>query len=421
MVAPQVSRGDFWELPGPTRILEKVLSGFSRGNNVTVVIPEFMDASDFGAAIRDRLEGLRPTHVVRLGGAAQDRNTSVLDAMEQDVAIASLEGGPPLSVRHLLTDWLIASQVALVVDLTCIHPDDLDEWARALRRYSDFMKPQIASSRVGLVVLCRDRHIEVLPPTDVDVSHLWWWGVMDRLDMLFALRHDRMTGPEGEVRMNMVVEIGAFDSGLVRHLLERWNGDHRRVLDPLLEYGRSVHDPAIVAAHADSLGLQFQRVIRGAPVPLTMRSAWNAGLLDLWEGSASWHRSFLAVLATERPDAMREIRRLAWRAQVATLLPSIEFSRHAIARSVAPLYRNLHPGSPLAAKCPSEAHVEALDYAELQDYLKSVGRDPGLSEKERIVNRLRQFRNRLAHVDPRDSEQIRELLHVIHEARELAR
>lgn len=416
-----MSGDGIWELPGPTRFIEKVLSGVSRGNNVTVVIPEFLEASDFTAEIHARLDAVRPAHIVRLGHPARDRSTGVLDAMERDLAIAARDGGAPLSVRHLLTDWLIDSQAALVLDLTRIHRDDLDEWARALCRNADFMRPQVANKRVGVVVLCRDRDLEVLPPTDVNVSYLWWWGVMDRLDMLFASRHDRVGGPEGEVRMNMVVEIGAFDPGLVHHLLERWDGDHRRVLDPLVEYGRSVHDPAIVAAHSANFELQLQRVIPGDPVPPSMRSAWNAGLLELWEGAASWHRSFLAALVPERPDAMREIMRLAWRAQVATLLPSIEFSRHAIARSVASLHTKLHPGSKLAASCTSEADVEALEYSDLQEYLRSVGRDPWLSDLERIVSRLRRFRNRLAHVDPRDSEQIRELLGLIHEAREVAR
>lgn len=410
-----------WELPGPTRIMEKVLSGVSRGNNVTVVVPEFRDASDFTAEIHARLDGVRRTHLVRLGDSHPDRSADVLDAMERDLAIASQDAGAPLSVRHLLTDWLIASQDALVLDLTRIDCDDLDEWARALRRHADFMRPQVAGKRVGLVVLCRDRHLEVLPPNDVNVSYLWWWGVMDRLDMLFASRNERMVGPDGEVRMNMVVEIGAFDSGLVRYLLERWDGDHRRVLYPLVEYGRSVHDSATVAAHSESFELQLQRVIPGEPVPASMRSAWNAGLLELWEGAACWHRSFLAALVPDRPDALREIMRLVWRAQVATLLPSIEFSRHAIARSVAPFCTKLNPGSKLAGSCSSEADVEALDYSDLQEYLRSIGRDPRFGEMERIVSRLRRFRNRLAHVDPPDSDQIRELLDLIHEAREAAR
>jgi hypothetical protein len=416
-----VSGQGIWELPGPTRFIEKVLSGFSRGNNVTVVIPEFLDASDFTREIHARLDAVRRTHVVRLGEFDAERSADALNAMERDLSIASHVGGAPLSVRHLLTDWLIASQDALVLDLTRIHRDDLDEWARALHRYADFMRPQVASRRVGLVILCRDRHLEVLPPTDVNVSYLWWWGVLDRLDMLFASRNERMVGPEGEVRMNMVVEIGAFDPGLVRHLLERWDGDHRRVIDPLAEYGRSAHDPDTVAEHSESFELQLQRVIPGDPVPASMRSAWNAGLLELWEGAACWHRSFLAALVPHRPDAIREIMRLAWRAQVATLLPSIEFSRHAIARSVAPFRTRLHPGSKLAGSCTSEADVEALEYSDLQEYLRSIGRDPRFSDMERIVSRLRRFRNRLAHVDPRDSDQVRELLGLINEAREAAR
>jgi hypothetical protein len=283
------------------------------------------------------------------------------------------------------------------------------------------MRPQPSGRRVGVVVLCRDKDLELLPSPDVNVSHVWWWGVMDRLDMLFATRDERPPGLDGEVRMNMIVELGAFDIGLVRHLLARWDGDHRRLIDPLVEYGRSVHDAEIAEAHAEAFSLQLQRVIPGDPVPSSLRSAWNAGLLELWEGTASWHRSFLAFLAPERPDALRELTRLAWRAQVATFLPSIEFARHAIARSVADLRKNLPPHSVLAKACKTDAAVQRLEYKELQDYLRTVGNDPRLRDLERLVDRLRRFRNRLAHVDPRSTEQIHELLKLIQEAREAAR
>jgi len=421
MVEPEMSGDGLWELPGPTRVIGKALAEISHGNNVTVVLPESEDSSGIAAEIHARLDEVRPTHIVRPRESGSTLGGDLLDQIEKELGVAAPPNGAPLSVRYLMTDWLIASKYVLIVDLTRFGPDDLSEWSRTLHRHAAFMRPQYPSERVGAVVLCRDKDLEALPPVDVNVTHIWWWGVMDRLDMLFATREDRIPGPDGEVRMNMIVELGAFDIGLVQHLVARWDGDHRRLLDPLIEYGRSVHDPTISAAHAEGFRLQVQRVIVGDPVPPSLRSAWNAGLLELWEGTACWHRSFLAALAPERPDAMRELMRLAWRAQVATFLPSIEFARHGIARSVAGLHLNLAPDSELRKICRSEADVEGLEYMELQNYLRSVGRDPRLGDLERLVSRLRRFRNKLAHVNPQNNDEIRELLGLIQNAREAAR
>jgi hypothetical protein len=421
MVDPTVTDDGLWELPGPTKVVGKVLAGISHGNNVTVVIPECQDAAGIAAQIHDRLDAVRPTHVLRPRATCSASDGDLLDQIEQELGVTAPPDGAPLSVRYVMTDWLISSQFLLIIDLTRFAPDEAEEWSRALHRHAAFMRPQPPGRRVGVVVLCRDKHLELLPSQDVNVTHVWWWGVLDRLDMLFATRDDRIPGPHGEVRMNMIVEIGAFDIGLVRHLVARWDGDHRRLIDPLVEYGKSAHDPEIAAAHAEGFSLQLQRVIPGDPVPSSLRPAWNAGLVELWEGAAGWHRSFLAALAPERPDALRELTRLAWRAQVATFLPSIEFARHAIARSVADLRRNLPSHSTLAKACESGADVEGLEYLELQEYLRAVGNDPRLRDLERLVDRLRRFRNRLAHVDPRNTEQIHELLELIQDAREAAR
>jgi hypothetical protein len=421
MVGGGLSPPGLWSLPGPTRFLASIRADVRAGKQVAAVLPHHGVADGFLDTAERALSEVRRVEVLRLGSEDLARADRLLEDLLARHRIPPPADGSPPSARHLLTDGYRTSGLTIIVDLTRVHPDDLGRWNRNLEHHAAYMKSLRDTERVGLVVACREGHVEQLPNPDVNVTHHWWWGVLQRLDVLIWSLDRRPVGPDGEVKANMIVELGAFDLELSSHLLTHWNGDFATADETLQRYGRTSGVRDLLASHRDDFALDIGRVVRGHAVPQGLRAAWDAGLVEMWEGVPSWHRSLLAELAGQRPDAARELTRLVWRAQVATLLPSVEFARHAIARSVSERRDGLREGSRFRSTCRDAKDVEMLEYADLKNYLKDLRGSARRNDLERSLESLRVYRNRLAHVDPLGAEGIRDLISVIQEARTAAR
>lgn len=412
---------DVWSLPGPARLVERVRTELIVGKQVVLVLPTSGVADGVVAALARMLSELRQIEVLRFGEEEHARADSLLYDLLSRNRVPLPEDGSPPSARHLLTDFYRSSGLTLIVDLTKAHPDDLGKWGRNLARHAAHMKSLRDSERVGLIVACRADQLDLVPSEDVNVTRHWWWGILGRLDVLLWSLDRRPEGPDGEVTANAIVELGAFDLKLTDHLLAVWDGDLGTAHETLRVYGRTsgiMDGPEGLREHTV---LDSGRTTPRGEVPRPLRSAWNAGLVQLWEGAVSWHRSALAELAPARPDADRELKRLVWRAQVATLLPNVEFARHAIARSVAEERDQLREDSKFRATCRSSKDVEMLEYTDLRDYLRDLRGNARRPDLEQVLDRLRFFRNRLAHVDPLRANRVRELISVIEKARAAAR
>lgn len=389
-----------WDLPGPSAYVARVVADIEEGRSVCVVQPAPGAPAGLHGAVKAGAGTRRTWDALRLGLGGDIGDGPIVDALfatfglnveDPDARLdaAALAGHPGWTHRLV---WVNA------------HDADADQfarWTRFLDEYTAAARPLPAHQRALFLTACTGTQAAALSPPDVTVvTHRWWFGVLTRLDTAVHVgtaAHGRGLDPALEAA---VVEVAAFDLALADELLASWKGD----IDAL---------GALVAAYAADVGLAVRADLPELPVdaPLPegiLRDLWSAGLAEVWGGSLCWHRAAVAADGTvDGGPAGMWWRHLVWRAQLATLLPDVEASRHRLALWCQAMRPHLPKGT------FDHSDIIAMDYGELKWVMGELPhgrRDP---DRRDLLEWLADARNALAHAEvlsPTDIEQGRRLL-----------
>lgn len=406
-----------WSLPGPSRFIERVLEYLNLGQQVIVILPRSGSADNFVDVIGDRLRHDRRVDRIDLGSSDERRLEQQVQRLLATVP-APESDSESLSLK-LLADGIRPAQRGLVVDVRSATQDDLAQWGRNLTRYAAHMRAVPRAGPEGVVSICSFEQLPELPEPDVGVHHIWWWGAIEPLDVLVSIQRLRPNEPDSDVRLNTVVELAAFDLNLAELLLREWTGTYSSLNELLLTHGRQLERLEESLRTTKALQLNLGGAQSKDRVPTNLRSHWDAGAVELWGSAPSWHRSALALAAPKSGEVDQELHRLVWRAQVAALIPSVEFARHAIARAAAMEIQKMSETSDLRKRYANPALVEQLDYNELGELLDRIPSNRR-SELNKVFRPLRRYRNKLAGVDFLFRDDVLKLLEVIQDARSQA-
>lgn len=354
----------WWELPGPAGFVQGMVDDLRDGRNVVVCLPDHAP------------DGL----ITELRGQA----TSAIECPWTSLQLHHLDGEAPgdLLFSRLVGDPAPDSvRSAGVFSRTsevaghCICLDGMGAevwpcWRGFVEEYSHACRSRPVLLRALFVVVLRGATAHQAPNSDQCLAIHTWRGVVDSLDMqLYAsslIRQRRDPRLLGRVAASVVAEVAAYDPEVVSLLT---SASFAEMIEP--------HDLLLAMAR--------ERKWLGAESP-----AWEDGSLDIVEGRPRHHPAWLAA----RSDR-RELVRRVWRGQVGVLLPHVEEERQ---HFVDQLSKWLSvPYETRFGEVITDLRDLEIGHIESQVLELAPRFDPLL---RRRLRRLREIRNRLAHMEP---------------------
>ena len=351
----------WWDLPGPTAFVARLVSDLTDGKNVILRLPTHPPVG-LPNALRRRLAR---EELFEWRSLTVDAESASAPAEWLVRKIAPHEfNGRAITERTLAESRGLSGHVVWVDRMD---PGCWGRWLPMLERYAHACQLRPETERMCLIVPLVGAVAARPAGSAVTLVEHEWRGRADRLDAsLYAslLTQDfRGSYWARRLRVSVLTELAGPDvhaakrlAGVSQRLSEVTRLD--RLTDHLLSFGQ-------------------ERGWAGRP------AAWDEGSLDTFEGGEFVHSAHLAANGAER-----EIRRRLWRAEVSVLFPLIE--EHRVA---------LLPQLPwLSRECDDAA---GLEIGEIRHLLSSRRWPVG----DRVFNQVQglwRMRNELAHLRPVD-------------------
>jgi hypothetical protein len=361
-----------WNLPGPIRFAQAARGGLEQGTSVLVGLPGSL-CGDAGFQY-----GLRRAIDVHFDlidvSAACDRPVESIIA--EQMGIDDVPPGPEaitLLARHPM---MLGRRLALQV---AGKPEDTGPWIGFIRSFLAAARPIPTAERpLLLIVGGYDCGAEL---SGADLTTLWWWGVVNRVDTACHLQ-DLLPGQDGnDLLRETITEVVGYDLELASYLAAEWDGDEATLAVALAGYTGpdwpSAATPATLPRTSTPLG---------AP-PAALVALWDLGLADRWD-------SFGVYLHARAITAEKNRQRI-WRAQIRHLMPLIDEERARIEAWMRREVRGLR----------DDELLEPGDLYEIMqgDYRLQAWRG---GHRRRLVSWLRSARNTLAHMGTLPSAEI---------------
>lgn len=296
-------------------------------------------------------------------------------------------------------------------DVFVVKPDCEDEKERLgiLARIRDrSQQAQAASngrnlSRILLIVQ-GSGFVQHLPPTDLYLSHRWWWGFPSELEVRLLWRLLSHTDDAQSIWVECVgAAFGAGDLALAAFLMIDTPTSMKLIPEALAQFARQ-NDIATVDPTIDG-----NLVARSMPGDLEMPppaalTGWVAGQwVFTYEHGLEEHPAALAAKGN-----IQQLGHRLWRSQLQVLLPRIDRTRISICRSltddVGPIWFKVM-GAPLEDRELKRLEINSFD-AELGYLLSVVGERSRSFPKYRgwmeVLRDSWDARNTLAHYQPLD-------------------
>ncbi len=351
-----------WDLPGPTRFLERVTAaatGTSHGV-AGIALPTPRPDGVLDAVVR-HIEDATSSIVTRVDAGMGLRGRSPLTLL---AGVAGLRTSGLRSVEEFLDAPDLSGTVFLVDGIPA---EDWYPWA--------FVLKQVRSERSRRSRMLAPALAVILPPhvgpDDARAALggiLRWSGQVSRLDTQTHV--EQMLGWPGDsllerTAVSVAVEISGWDLGLVEHLAAK----------PL----------DVLADPRDELA-RMADMLRGR------RPCWANGMVDRWDGQVWVHTGALA--SAGRHDA---IAKRVWRGQVRAVFPFLDQVRTAfVAR-----YEDHIAGQPPVTK---DYHGKTVVYDNPWDLeffdINALVRDILPEREAKLMADCIQLRRNMAHWDP---------------------
>ncbi len=353
----------WWDLPGPSRFIERAASAILIGEQGTVGLALPSPAPDgLLDALSRRISGNSSAVPLRVDASPGLRGRSPVHLLAASAGVAATA---IRSVAEFVNAPGLANAAFLVDGVS---PDEWMTWGLFLRgqRSEKARRPRAMAPAVCLVVP------NGVAPDDVKAAlggpGMRWMGVVSRLDS--QLHAERATGFGGDdllsrTAVSTITEVGGWDPSLIRALAEL---PPEAQLDPREALGR-------------------------LPVPSgAAHPCWANRLVDHWDGQVHVHVTGLLAAGDSATLARR-----VWRGHVRTVFPFIDQVR----RAYASRYE-----SELRARLPIEKtyHSTVRTYAdpfalELYDVFQLL--KDALPRRERaLLFDCYKLRTSMAHMEP---------------------
>jgi hypothetical protein len=357
-----------WDLPGPdgfvTRLTERVMGGGS----ASVVLPVLVEPEALEWAIRRRLEYWRWESISV--GAFDDGSGAPADLLA--VALGMEGGVGRATASRLLDSEDLERTVLWVSGLEALDDSRAGLW---LRFADDFARAAVAMGQLhppALIIVQHGRANASMPRQQAQLPRIFWWGVVDRLDVMVHIA--RLSPTVDPIVAAQIVETAGFDLDLTERLLEGPATSVEEIVGVAAEYGErwDLRIPARV---------EGGRCPREAPG--VFLEPWSRGLVDRFDGDSLWH-----VAALARDGKAGSITRRLWTAQVRTLMPRIDIWRLKLIEIAIDRRLLSEDDAPLD-----------MEFADLHRALARAHRVGKRHSLHDIARWLREQRNRLAHLE----------------------
>jgi len=356
-----------WRLPGPAQFAAAITTRLDRGNSVVVGLPAWATADrDFCAGllgavdyaidvVHDCDNGSRP-----LASLIADR-FSIDDVPPGPGAAAALAGHAILRGRVLAI--MISSD-----------GQQSERWTDFARAFVSAARAVAVAERPRLILLARKTCAAALAGSDTLLSCFWWWGVLDRLDTAFHVKGHLTDGHDALFR-DTITEVAGFDLNLADYLAASWAGSYETLAATLAAFSGPSWPPGLTKHQPLPDSSTALRVPPAALLPM-----WDQGLVDRWD-------AFPAYLHACAISDTADLRSRVWRAQVRTLMPTIDEERARIGAWLRHEIRGLRDEAVLE---PGGLFNALQDHPSLKTWRGG--------DRKRLIYWLRDARNTLAHM-----------------------
>jgi hypothetical protein len=380
-----------WSLPGPRSLVTDALGELKAGRHVVIALPAKM-AGD--PAITDSLSDAVSNEAGRFTTARRLFAEPDLESPLEVVARAVDFDDPPATVPQLLSHPHGADTTFVMV--VAEHTETQQaQFPKFLERLEQETRSVPTEGRMSLVVIGGRNTLPNFrggESSDVSLATLWWWNRIARWDTAAHISH--LAGPRiaerilADIRTETIVEVARWNLALAEQLAWDWSGDPAELPEHLGEPTRAGEQPS-----------ETRERCGVSPAD---------ELLDLWDASQldGWHDHY-----SPAPSAQR-LRRLVWAAQARIVLPWIEQRREVLQeRTVAKIGRKNFND---ALQFMFDPPLTDAGQVEIKDLYKIIaGRlgktDPGMRS---TAWRLRDSRNKAAHLEPLTLAELGELVNV---------
>jgi hypothetical protein len=358
----------WWQLPGPDQFVLRVVQDLRDGKNVILCLPEHLP-SGLAFAIRSALsEGEDwPWYTLHIYGDDPVEPAHLLfSRFVPEVCPNALR-----NAKTLAQEEAFAGKIIWLDGLT---PNIWSAWKAFVLDYEHACRSRSLLERtVFCIPLTGDLALDP-PAEDVCLSHHHWRGVVDRLDMLLftsSLFQDRgMPTLQKRIVTSVVANLALWDPAVTERFASE---DLEKILHPvpiLQEIAR---------------GRGWCPADGGSPP-----YSWSKGMIDLMEEEESIHSAALAL-----NDAKGIITRRIWSAEVGVMLPFVEERRQELLTRLAGVL--MVPFTTRFGEVISDVHDLEIGHIESQLINNGITVHPNV---RRLVQRLREIRNCLSHLEP---------------------
>lgn len=354
-----------WNLPGPARFAKAARSGLEQGTSVLVGLPEKLSGD---AAFARGLRRAIDIHFDLIDTtAAQDR--PVASSVAEQMGIDDIPPGPEAITGLAAHPMMLGRRLALAL---AGKPADTDSWIGFIRSFLAAARPIPTAQRPLLLVAGGYDCGAGL--SGADLTALWWWGVVNRVDTTCHVQ-DLLGGQDGnELLRDTITEVVGYDLELARQLAAQWDGDEATLAAALADYTGPDWPTAAAACT-----LPHTSTALGAP-PAVAVPLWDLGLADRWDSFGVYLH---ACAITAEKNRLR-----IWRAQIRHLMPLIDEERARIEAWMRGEVRGLR----------ADTLLEPGDLYEIMQANYQLQAWRG-GHRKRLVSWLRNARNTLAHMD----------------------
>ena len=359
----------WWQLPGPSQFIDRVVQDFRDGKNVILCLPEHLP-SGLSNAIRSELGDDWDWHKISL------REETYLDPVHFlfDLFVGEISPNEVRNARTLAQNQKFAGKIIWLDNLTA------DIWPAWQKFLSDYEQPCRAIPQLHrtLFIVPLVGEIAIAPPVeDVCLSHQTWQGVVSFLDMLLFTANlfprKNLSNLQKRVAISAIAHLSLWDFEVSERLAAE---KIEQILNP----------EAILTEIAQERGWYCDRTKN-----ISFAESWCQGIKNTIEGEEKIHSAALGFDAL----AQGEIKSRIWRGEVGEIFPFIEERRQEIIQRFSKVLT-------VPFKTSFGEVIKDLRDLEIGHIEYQLNQTDQIVHPDirRLIKQLKEMRNSLSHLEP---------------------